>query len=106
MANPISKQLTATAVLVQTGPCALEALWAVNEAAAESFIQFFDAAQVGDVTVGTTANRFALPLPASGGGVVPLPSKINFQKGLVAASTTTASGNSTATVDALFHMAV
>lgn len=104
MSIPQSKQLTSTLTVISNVPCELEGLWSVNEAAAESFIQFFDSASATGITVGTTAPLFWIPLPASGGGVAPLPIalKIPFTKGIVVCSTTTPTGASTASVDAVF----
>jgi hypothetical protein len=86
----------ATPVLAHAGRCTLTAILAGNTTAQTAYTQIFDAAAVGDVTLGTTLATWVIRangnevseasgLPA--GGLV-------FEKGIVLASTTTQGGTS------------
>lgn len=71
-----------------------------NNTAVASFIQFFDAATVGAVTLGTTAPVWAAPIPASGILLIPVGhfALKNFASGIVFAATSTLQG---ATVESM-----
>jgi hypothetical protein len=73
---------------------------AINTTAADAYVQFFDAAAVADVTLGTTRADWVIvtdfPIEVSSGDGLPT-NGLNFEKGIVAASTTTAVGSTTAT---------
>ena len=94
-----SNSMGATAVLIQGTPCTLAAVRAINATAADAYVQLFDAALAADVTVGTTVPSWAIQSdandPSIGDG---LPTNgIVFRNGIVAASTTTSTGNTGAT---------
>ena len=94
-----SNSMGATAVLIQGTACTLVAVRAINATAADAYVQLFDAALAADVTVGTTVPSWAIQSdandPSIGDG---LPTNgIVFRNGIVAASTTTSTGNTGAT---------
>jgi hypothetical protein len=106
---PIPKPLfsggvAAAKTAVKATPCQIHGWHIVNQNAAEAFIQVFDKA-AGDVTVGTTAPDYVIPLPASGGAVLPL-NKVGFRHdvGLVVACTTTATGAGAGAADVLMFV--
>jgi len=75
--KPISKKnVGSTAVAVKTTQCDVHGLVVVNQTAAEAFLQVYDLA-LGSVVVGTAVDYF-IPIPASGGVVIPL-TKVGFQ---------------------------
>ena len=88
----------ATAQLAQKGRLTLTAarIFAAS-AAADIFLQLFDAAAVTDVTVGTTIPRWVVMLdsaaaPVSAGDGLPTDG-LTFYRGIVVACTTTPTGN-------------
>jgi len=98
--KPISKaSVAATKVTVSASQCQLHGLVVVNQTAAEAFLQIFDKA-AGDVTVGTTVPDYFVPIPASGGVVLPL-ALFGFQHliGIVIACTTSPTNNVGAACD-------
>lgn len=73
--------------------------WALlNGAAAVTWVQFFDAAALADVTLGTTTPIMAIPMVASG-ETHAVGAEIAFTTGIVVFSTTTLTGNTGATVN-------
>lgn len=92
--------LAATAVAVATKPTYLSGYNVANSNSAIVYVQFFDAASAGAVTVGTTAPTMVLAVP--GNGVIDgiQIGQVAFQLGIVVAATTTATG-STAPATAL-----
>lgn len=104
MASPASVVLSnnsvgATAVLVQKGVVQVTAMHALNTTAAAAFVQYFDAAAITDVTVGTTVPLWVLRSPASSisdGDGLPTHGLV-FRLGVVVASTTTPTGSTGAT---------
>jgi len=98
--------LGATAVLIHGGAIILTAAHAINTTAADAYLQLFDAAAASDVTVGTTIPDWVI-MSDFGAGLVSqddmLPANgLSFRLGLVAASTTTATGSTGATQHARF----
>ena len=84
---------TNTKVLLGDGARYLHAVDAYNGAgAAGAFVQFFDAADVDDVVLGTTAPHWALPVPKGGGNAPIYPTPIGFELGIVVAVTSTVGG--------------
>jgi len=78
-----------------------------TELAATGFIQVFDAATLGAVTLGSTVPKLAIAIPAVAGGAfssIILPKPIVMANGIVVFSTTTPEG-STARVQSghIFH---
>lgn len=92
----------ATAVLAQKGRVQLMAVRAFQAGlAADAYVQLFDAAAAGDVTIGTTKPTWVV-LTDFGAGEVStgdgLPTHgLIFELGIVVASTTTSSGNTGST---------
>ena len=93
--------LTATAVLLVPGTSgSYSTLWLVNASnpnAALTYLQFFDAAAISSVTLGTTKPAFwlAMPINTTGGVVsVSFPVGYVFKNGIVVAATTTPTGSS------------
>jgi hypothetical protein len=86
-----------TVILVKTGPIQVVAIRAFQTAlAADAYLQLFDAATAGAVTLGTTKPTWVVMTDfgageVSGGDGLPTHGLI-FRLGLVIASTTTATG--------------
>lgn len=91
--------VAATKVVVNSRECLIHGLVVVNQTAAEAFLQVFDAL-TANVTVGTTAPDWVIPIPASGGVVIPL-SSVGFQhlKGVIIAGCTSPTNNVGAALD-------
>lgn len=102
--QPFSASVTATKATVFTGTGRISGFVILNNAAAITYIQVFDAL-AANVTVGTTAPTYVIPLPASGAVTMPtadIPrNALTFTLGCVIASCTTRTGSSTATSDVL-----
>ena len=101
-----SDSLTGTALLIQTKALILTAVHAVNTTGADAYIQLFDAAAAADVTLGTTVPDWVV-MSDFGVGLVSvsdgLPTYgLSFRLGIVAASTTTPTGNTGAIQHARF----
>jgi hypothetical protein len=96
----VQKQaLTNSVVQLKTGS-GLTELWGwniINTNAAIAYIQLFNAANTGDVTLGTTVADFYITVPSGVGiqNLVMLDEKyrLTFSLGLCAAATTTLTGN-------------
>ena len=91
-----SDSLGATAVLLVGHACTLSWVNAINTTSALAHIQFFDAALAADVTVGTTIPDLVITSPLSEARIE-TGIDCDFARGIVAASTTTVTGNSAAT---------
>ena len=94
-----SNSLGATAVLIQTGQTFISGVKVINATASTAYVQLFDAAAAADVTVGTTTPTWVVRSAASDPSAdadIP-PHGLIFVNGVVAASTTTATGSSAAT---------
>lgn len=87
--------LAETPVQLFVGHGNLYAFIVENNAAVDCFIQFFDAADVGDITLGTTPPDFTFRIPASGAmGKDSNDTPLHyFSKGCVVAVTATRTGN-------------
>ena len=93
-----SDSLAATATLLVGKAAALLDFHGINTTASLAYIQLFDAVAAANVTVGTTVPRRVLTVPASGSASDTLPAEgLKFDLGIVAASTTTTTGNTGAT---------
>lgn len=66
-----------------------------NPNASAAFVQIFDAATAGSVTLGTTPPTLSIGIPAttSSGPIMMSPIGIEFRNGIQVAATTTATGN-------------
>lgn len=94
-----SNSLGATATLIVGHGATLTAVRAINTTAADAYVQLFDKATAAEVTVGTTVPDWVIQSdandPSVGDG---LPSGgLVFENGIVAVSTTTATGSTAAT---------
>jgi hypothetical protein len=82
-----------TVTLIKAGNTRLDAYSLYNPGAAAAFLQFFNAKQISDVTLGTTVPVMAIEVPST--GTVSLAGiKAAFLLGMCIAATTTATGNS------------
>lgn len=91
--------------LVQAGETLLTGWSIANAAAAVTYVQLFDAAALVNVTLGTTVPDAWIALSASVVGTAELVFPIHFTLGLVAFSTTTATGSTAAISHATFFVA-
>ena len=86
--------LTATTVQLIAGPVTINYWNMSNPNTALVFVQFFDAASIGSVTLGTTVPKFVISVPAFGGVIdTSFVTGFVFVNGVVAAATTTPTGN-------------
>lgn len=81
-------------------PCTLGLVHFLNGDAAIRYLQIFDADDVADVTLGTTAPTYVIHMGASAGGTVILPRGLGLRRGLVACATTLPSNSVAVTADA------
>ena len=91
--------VTATDVLVQTGPTLLHGAEIHNATGAVAFAVFFNAAAIADVTIGTTVPNLVIGLIANGNASRDFSTPVSFPLGLVIASLTTTNGSSGAAQD-------
>ena len=90
--------LTATAVLAKAGSVTIGSYNISNPNSSPVFIQVFNAATAGAVTLGTTPPTFVLTVPAANGVLDGnLAGSYNLPLGMVVAATTTATGNTAPT---------
>lgn len=93
--------LTATVVsVVSSQPAHLAYIYCYNPSGAAAYLQIFDVATAAGVTIGVTSPKLSLGIPtlqASGFG--PGVVGVQFKNGIQVASTTTATGSSTATMN-------
>jgi len=94
--NSTPDGLDATAQQVFIGRGNLYGLLIENNTGTDMYVQIFDAADTGDVTVGTTKPDLSFRIPADGafGKDVNDSPFAFFEKGVVVAGTTTRDGNS------------
>lgn len=82
------------------GPARLAYVYCYNSQSSVSYIQIFDAATSGAVTLGSTTPKLSLGIPAtSASGLGPAEIGIQFQNGIQVASTSSATGASAASQD-------
>lgn len=86
----VAAQLAAPS-LIRGAASLLTTLSGLNPNAAISYLQVFDSATAGAVTVGTTVPNFVIPFPANGVNA-PLTDRLEFFNGIVIAATTTPGG--------------
>lgn len=82
--------------LIQTGDTLLYGVYFANTVGGISYIQLFNKAAINEVTLGSTSPDIVFPVPTSGVIAVGFIKPIKFDKGLVAFSTTTATGSTAA----------
>lgn len=103
MAYP-SRQNFKDKTLIGTRGTRLWCIEVVNGDAGTRYMQCFDAAATGDVTLGTTVPNFVIALDSSGVKALehigPFGNGLVFNLGLVVAVTTTATGSTLATNNA------
>lgn len=103
MAYP-SRQNFKDKTLIGAGGQRLHGVEVVNGDAAVRYIQCFDKAATGDVTLGTTVPDFVIPLNSNAVAALehigPFGDGVRFYLGLVVAVTTTATGSTLATANA------
>lgn len=75
--------------------CTLRSVNAINKTAAVAHVALFDAAATASVTLGTTNPRWVVTMPASQ-AVTELVGDLIFENGIVAYSTTTIDGTTSA----------
>lgn len=97
--KPIStKNVGNTAIAILTTQGMVHGLVVVNQTAAEAFLQIYDTAQAS-VVVGTAVSWW-VPIPASGGVVIPLsPAGFQHFNAVSIAACTTPDGNTAALCD-------
>ena len=97
IADSASSQALSSATVAAfspNGPCRIAAYFLDNTAnSATTFFQFFDAAAIGDVTLGTTLPKFSLGVPGGASANLAFVKMPNFKKGICIAQTTTLAGN-------------
>ena len=89
----------ATKVLLRAGDTLINSIDMHNVTAADAFLQLFDAAATGDVTLGTTVPNYVIPNTANGGVGRSFPVPLFFTLGVVYASTTATGNDSGAAQD-------
>lgn len=99
------KDLSNTAVLVEAGPVNVYSYDVYNANSAVAYIQLFNAAAAGDVTVGTTAPDAVISVKATDRAALAAAVALyGFDKGLVIAATTTPDGNTAPTTALVVSM--
>ncbi len=94
-----------TKILVYSGKMNLYGMRVENNHTADVYLQIFDKAAAGDVTLGTTVATKTYLLPASGGIIIdPHRAIKHFQNGLVMAVTSTRTGSSAPGAAALVEL--
>ena len=93
----IANGLSTTVVSVKTALGELGSYHCLNQSSAAAYVQIFDAASAGAVTLGSTTPTLSFGIPAAtgfpGGGNLEWSNGIHFAKGIQVAATTTATGN-------------
>ena len=79
-------------ILVGAGPLELSDFFIYNNDASAGFVQFFDAAAIADVTLGTTTPDFVVGIAATSWAQGQLCKPRMFAKGIVIGFATTATG--------------
>lgn len=93
-AGPNLTALTATVIQVKGAAGQLGMAYCYNPNTSVAFVQVFDAATAGSVTLGSTTPKYALPIPAgSNGGYALALVGLQFASGIQVAATTTATGS-------------
>jgi hypothetical protein len=93
----LANGLTNSVVSVKTSAGELGGYHCLNQSGAVAYVQVFDAASSGGVTLGSTAPTLSFGLPAAaslpGGGNLEWSNGIHFASGIQVAATTTATGS-------------
>ena len=80
--------------------CVLKTLHYVNADAGLRYLQVFDAGDVDDVTLGTTAPYYVVPMGSSATSTIPFAGGLPLTHGCVVCATTTPTGSTAVTADA------
>ena len=92
--NNSNTPLTATVVAVKSSAAGeLGGYIVFNNNATQSYLQIFDVATAGAVTLGSTAPDMVVPIPANSGANLEITVGVAFANGIQIAATTTDSGN-------------
>ena len=92
--------LTSTVTLVTGSGGVLGTVYCYNANGSVAYLQIFDVATAAGVTVGTTVPKLSLGIPSAlASGTGPTSVGIEFVNGIQVASTTSATGSSSATMD-------
>ena len=92
-------------ILVKTGNTLMYGYELHNVSGADAFIQCFNAAALADVTLGTTAPDYVIPVAANGVRGKALSKPLLFPLGLCIFSTTATSGATGAACDTIIEYA-
>lgn len=84
--NYLNTAVAETKALVEAGPLHVKHIVASNAHTAATFLQIFDAVSTASVTLGTTAAKMSVAIPAGGSVVIDKP-ELSVAKGLVVAVT-------------------
>jgi hypothetical protein len=96
--------LAATKQVVIAAPCLVFNIFVFNpDTTATSYIQFFDAL-TADVTVGSTAPTFVIPMGLRTGSTIALNCPRAFRTGVVIACTATATGSGAPSTSAVVSL--
>lgn len=95
----------APGILVKTGNTLMYGYELHNVAGADTFVQCFNAAALGDVTLGTTTPDYVIPVAANGIKGKSLSKPLIFTSGLCIFSTTTTAGSTGAACDTIIEYA-
>ncbi|MHB8816139.1 MAG: hypothetical protein ACYDAE_23145 [Steroidobacteraceae bacterium] len=91
--NNSNTPLTATVVQVKGSAGELGGYIVYNPNASVAYVQVFDAATTGAVTLGTTRPDIVIPVPPTSGANLEFANGVNFTSGIQIAATTTDSGS-------------
>jgi len=91
-ASAVLSALGSTPVQVKVGPGEVTDVLVYNPTGNIAYVQLFDVAGTGNVTLGNTAAHVVIPVPP-GACAAPISDGIGFYTGIVAAATTTPTGN-------------
>ena len=107
MGRPVRvDNVLATALSVKNdGPVVVESMQILNRTSGAAFLQMFDAAFPGDVTVGTTVPKWAIGF-ATAGRESMVGMRVLFGKGLQVAMTTTSTGNTAVATGSMVNMEI
>lgn len=93
----LANGLSTTVISVKTAAGELGSYQCMNQSGAVAYVQVFDAANSGSVTLGSSTPVLSLGLPAAsslpGGGNLEWSNGIHFATGIQVAATTTATGS-------------
>jgi hypothetical protein len=101
---PFSASVNATKQQIKGSAGQIYGWQILNTTSAIAYVQVFDKTSA-NVTVGTTAPDYVIPLPPSGGATIEISQGITHANGITAACTTTRTGSTGAACDVLMFYA-